>query len=445
MGDIKVSVVMPVYNAEKYLSDALDCVQNQTLKEIEIICVDDGSTDQSVEILNSYQEKDSRIRVLHQVEPSVGAAMARNLGLQAARGEYLSFLDADDLFELDMLECVYQKAKATNAEIVMFDGFVYDTQSEMDRYSLDYILLYGLLPGREVFDPADYADTLFQMSTGAPWNKLFKRSLIQDNKIFFQPVQVANDIVFVYLALACARQIAVLKKRLVHYRKDATGNLTSGYTKWPTAICEVFSRLKEELEDRGLLQTYETTYIKDFLAFSEYCLGEMNTLEGFRELYAELKEEYLERLGAFQISEIKLVPPHLIRMRNSIMQCDPEEYFFRMTRSAGWYSERCFALPYTWRKNGKKRVVLYGAGRCGKLIFGQLLEEASIEVVCWVDQGYERYGRLIKNPEEIRTLEYDCIFVAIESKTVFDSVKQYLISMGVERQKILWMNIRTRQ
>ena len=102
--EIKISIIMPVYNAEKYLCEALDSVRNQTLKEIEIICVDDGSTDRSVEILSEYQKKDSRIKVLHQTEPSAGAALARNLGLQEARGEYLSFLDADDLFEPDLLE-----------------------------------------------------------------------------------------------------------------------------------------------------------------------------------------------------------------------------------------------------------------------------------------------------------------------------------------------------
>ena len=444
MEEIKVSVIMPVYNAERYLSDALDCVQNQTLREIEIICVDDGSTDKSVEILNRYQEKDDRIRALHQTEPSAGAAMARNLGLQVARGEYLSFLDADDLFEPDMLECAYLKAKDTNAEIVLFDAFIYDTQAEADRYSMEYTLIHRLLPGREAFAPADYADTLFQMSVGAPWNKLFRRDLIENNNIFFQPVHVADDIVFVYLALACAGRIAVVNKRLVHYRKDASGNLTSGYTKWPKTVCEVFRRLREELEERGLFRIYEITFIKDFLAFSEYCLGEMNTPESFRELFTALKEEYLESLGSFRISDEKKVPDNLIQMRDSIMQCNPEEYLFRVTRNADWYSEKCFVLPYTREKESTKRVVLYGAGTCGKLIFGQLLDETGVEVICWVDRDFERYDCLIENPEKIRVLEYDCIFVAIDNELVFGSVKQYLINMGVDKQKIVWMNMGTK-
>lgn len=445
MEEIKISVIMPVYNAEEYLCEALDSVRNQTLKEIEIICVDDGSTDKSMEILREYQEKDSRIKVLHQTKPSAGAALARNLGLQEARGEYLSFLDADDLFEPDMLESAYQKAKAAEADIVLFDAFLYDTRAEMGRYLMNQFLLYRLLPNEEVFVPADYADNLFQMSTGAPWNKLFKREMLLDNKILFQSVQVADDAAFVYLALACAKKIAVKKKRLVHYRKDANGNMTSGYNKWPKAICQVFHHLKKELEGRGLFSIYEVTYIKDFLAFSAYCLGEMCTLDSFQELYFALKDKYLEELGAFQVSKEKSIPVNLIEMRDNIMQCEPEEYLFHMTRNISWYEEWCFGLPYALEKSGVKKVVLYGAGEYGRLIFGQLVGEQSVEVISWVDQNFESYGSYIETPEKIRMLEYDCIFVAIISRTVFQRVEQYLLQMGVEQQKIVWMNMEQKQ
>ena len=93
---IKVSVIMPVYNAEKYLKETMDCLIHQTLHDIEIICVDDGSTDQSLQILNDYKSKDERIIVLHQ--ENAGAGAARNAGLLYAKGEYLSVLDADDVY-----------------------------------------------------------------------------------------------------------------------------------------------------------------------------------------------------------------------------------------------------------------------------------------------------------------------------------------------------------
>ena len=125
MEEIKVSVVMAVYNAERYLRQALGSVCAQTLKEIEIICVDDGSTDGSMEILKEFAGQDDRIKILQHLEKTDGAAAARNMGLQAAKGEYLSFLDADDWFEPDMLEKAYEKASLQELDVLIFDAYVY--------------------------------------------------------------------------------------------------------------------------------------------------------------------------------------------------------------------------------------------------------------------------------------------------------------------------------
>lgn len=126
----KVSVILPVYNGEKYLKQCLDSICSQTLKEIEILCVDDGSTDHTAEILADYAKKDERIRVIHQA--NAGAGAARNNGLRQASGEYLSFLDADDFFEPDMLERAYAKAKEEDAQIVVFASDQY--REDLDDY-----------------------------------------------------------------------------------------------------------------------------------------------------------------------------------------------------------------------------------------------------------------------------------------------------------------------
>ena len=109
---VKVSVILPVYNASDYLHQCMDSIVGQTLKDIEIICVDDGSTDNSLDILKEYEQKDKRVKVIQQ--KNAGAGAARNNGLSIATGEYLSFLDSDDFFEPDMLEKAYEKAKEEN-------------------------------------------------------------------------------------------------------------------------------------------------------------------------------------------------------------------------------------------------------------------------------------------------------------------------------------------
>ena len=175
----KVSVIMPVYNAERYLKKALDDVLAQTYKNIEIICVDDGSDDSSLDILKDYKARDERISVYYQTKESDGAAFARNLGLEKSTGDYLLFLDADDMFEPTLIENSLCRAQETAADIVMFDAYIYDSGKNADIYT-SRIVHYRYLPSNDVFAPQDYPETLFQMYAGAPWNHLFKTDFIKN-------------------------------------------------------------------------------------------------------------------------------------------------------------------------------------------------------------------------------------------------------------------------
>ena len=130
--NIKVSVIIPVYNVQDYLRECLDSILNQTLKELELICVDDGSTDKSLEILREYEKKDNRVIVLTQHNKGAGAA--RNKGLEIARGEYLSFLDSDDFFATGMLEESYRKCKKENAEVCVYQVVRYNDVTGKIRY-----------------------------------------------------------------------------------------------------------------------------------------------------------------------------------------------------------------------------------------------------------------------------------------------------------------------
>lgn len=123
----KISIVIPVYNVEKYLKQCLDSAVNQTLLEIEIICVDDGSTDNSGSILDEYAQKDTRIKVIHKENAGYGKAM--NDGLAKATGEYFAVLESDDFIVKDAYEIFYREAKLHDADIVRSDYFDYSTNS----------------------------------------------------------------------------------------------------------------------------------------------------------------------------------------------------------------------------------------------------------------------------------------------------------------------------
>ena len=178
----KVSVIIPVYNVEKYLRECLNSVVNQTLKDIEIICVNDGSTDNSLAILQEYAKNDKRIVLINQENKNAGAA--RNTGLAHATGEYLSFLDSDDFFELNMLEEMYNSAKENSLDIVICDYDKYNTVEKIykaPKKTLTTDSWDGI-----IFNYKDVPDGIFTGFLIAAWNKMFSRKFIEKNNLKFQ-------------------------------------------------------------------------------------------------------------------------------------------------------------------------------------------------------------------------------------------------------------------
>lgn len=255
----KVSVIIPVYNTQLYLRKCLDSLVNQTLRDIEIICVDDGSTDGSPEILREYQAKDERITILKQEKSNAGAA--RNLGLSAAAGEYLSFLDSDDFFEPTMLEHMYACAKNRNADIVVCEMKLYYEDSG-EAVPVHWHIRKQLLPQKTVFAFSDIKSNAFQCIVPYVWDKLIKRDVVIKNRLQYQSLLIHNDTVFIDTAMLSAKTITVLEEYLVYNRKrSAKDSITD--TRYLHTDCAhaVLSGLKEYLVREGLYRRYERDYI----------------------------------------------------------------------------------------------------------------------------------------------------------------------------------------
>ena len=180
---VKVSVVIPIYNVEKYLHDCLDTIVNQTLKDIEIICVNDGSTDSSLEIIKEYANCDDRITVIDQ--PNGGHAVATNVGIQHATGKYLFLMDSDDILKLNALKDTYKIAEDKNVDFVLFKAINYDDEQdkyyEAENYSMNMV---AHRVKDNVFSYDDIKDLIFKI-TVTPWSKLYNRKFIMDNNITF--------------------------------------------------------------------------------------------------------------------------------------------------------------------------------------------------------------------------------------------------------------------
>lgn len=223
MEEIKVSVIMPVYNGEKYLRKCLDSVTAQTLREIEIICVDDGSTDKSRDILEEYAAEDPRVQIFHQENKFAGCA--RNLGMEHASGKYLIFWDSDDYFMPDALELMYERSESKQAQICICDGDKYDEKEDV-QYPTDEYLIRRRLPEADPFSREDIGKYLYNFASNVPWNKMFLHSFVLENELQFQELRQANDVYFVMRALFLAERITTVPKALVVYRISNSGSVT---------------------------------------------------------------------------------------------------------------------------------------------------------------------------------------------------------------------------
>lgn len=263
----KISVIIPVYNVEKYLRECLDSVINQTLKEIEIICIDDGSTDSSLEILKEYAAKDKRFTILQQENKGAGAA--RNVGLKTAKGEFLSFLDADDFFEPNMLDAALNKIQKTEADFVIYNSNQFDDKTKQ-FINPNWFIKYNSLPNKEIFNCSEISCNIFKSIIGWPWDKLYRSSFVKKYNLYYPEIRSSEDALFVFSALFLANKISVLEKekRFVHHRINNLSSLSNSRSKSWTCFYYVLNALKERLIKENKFNEFEHDFVNYALHFS---------------------------------------------------------------------------------------------------------------------------------------------------------------------------------
>ncbi len=319
----RVSVIIPVFNAETYLRECLDSLLSQSLRDFEVLCVDDGSTDGSMEILMEYSESDSRLAVIEQ--RNAGAGVARNTGMAAANGEYLSFLDADDFFEPTMLEDAYRQCVADAADVGLYRARYYDTATGQYT-SAEGLLRFDMLPDRMPFSRADMPDEILYFSSPAPWNKMFRRGFVVDAGLQFQDLKRANDFYFTRLALVRAERITVIDKVLINYRVGADSNLQATNHETPLEFYKSLVALRDELVRIGLYDDVERSFTNAALSNSLYNLNSLRTPEAFAALYAKLRDEYFLELGITGREEDFFKLRRQYNQYVQLMSGGPEEY-----------------------------------------------------------------------------------------------------------------------
>ena len=287
----KVSVIVPVYNTEKYLPQCLDSVINQSLQDIEIICVNDGSTDHSLEILQQYELSDKRVIVYSQ--PNSYAGIARNTGMKHANGEYLFFLDSDDYIAPDALEKMYCQAETDLADICVCGGknFFEDTGKEM---LFDGLLDMKLVPSMIPFSLETWPQYILNFTNVGVWNKLYRREFIIQKDLHFTNLKRGEDIGFVIPALCLADRISVVNDFLVVYRAFRTDGLTTTGDESVKEILNAWIDTANVLKEKNRFpkQSFDNRALKSILGV----LRNIGSWDVFCSAVEQLKTSVLSRL-----------------------------------------------------------------------------------------------------------------------------------------------------
>lgn len=209
-----ISLLVPIYNVERYLAECLDSAIGQTFGDIEVICINDGSTDSSRDIIEAYLGRDPRVRVIDKPNSGYGASM--NMGIEAARGEYVAILESDDFFEPDALQGLLDAARSCDADVAKADFWFYWSVPEARDE------LFGWTEGMAagLTDPAKSIDLFYRKPS--IWSAIYKRSFLDGNGIRFleTPGAAYQDAAFNFKVWACAQRVAILPRPVLHYRQD---------------------------------------------------------------------------------------------------------------------------------------------------------------------------------------------------------------------------------
>lgn len=250
----KVSIIVPIFNNEDYLRECLESIRNQSFKYFEVICVDDGSTDSSARIVDYFAKKDLRFHYLFQ--QNQGAGSARNLGIEKSRGEFLMFLDGDDIFEPEFVEKMYEKVYTYDADIAICKANkLRGTEIKKARY-----IDFNILQGRKSLKLSEIPEKAFQIFQLVPWNKIYRADFVKKEGIRFQNLKNSNDTFFVGSCLLLAKKISIVNKALVNYRIHET-SLVRKKDEYPLCFLEALAAIKQLMLKKEIFSTYEKSYI----------------------------------------------------------------------------------------------------------------------------------------------------------------------------------------
>ena len=298
---------------------------------------------------------DKRISLLQQNHGMAG--VARNYGMTKARGEYYLFLDGDDFFKPQMLEMSVKKIKEDDADICMFDAQLYYENTKETKRVATY-LKHDFLPEEIPFEGKSYK-YIFNLSTASPWNKLIKKSLVDEYNIQFMPLPRCNDVYFIFMTMAVARRITILEDVFVNYRQSDT-SLQANNDKSPYNWYAALVQLKSKLEELGIFKDVEQSFMNYALSLSIYNLFSLKDVNVFCEFYNKAKAEMFGNLGLpdYDPAEFYSVNKDKYEKFCAVLEYTPEEYMYneikKLKEEKFWWMKRAKTAENKLKKSEKK-------------------------------------------------------------------------------------------
>lgn len=365
MGD-KVSILVPIYNVEKYLVRCLESLCNQTFSNIEILCINDGSTDSSKTIVESFMRKDLRIKLINKENTGYGHSM--NIGLDHATGTYISIVESDDFIDLDMIEKMYKVAEEHSLDIVKGACFFYTNEriAEENRY----VNIFDELPVNDIFCPLN-REKLF-LKTQTIWSALYNRNFLFENTIRFNETPGASyqDISFAFQVYACAKRMMLLPEAFYHYRINNINSSVKAIDKVFCA-CDELEKIDSFIAQHGK-EEKKLRIIASRLGYRVMMETYINLAEAFQYALFLRMIQYLEKYKKSGLICGDIWDEEAVETVEKIL-VNPHKFFMSTAKSFKdnrLMSDMClnykvYASEVLKQILSSSYIVIYGAGKIG--------------------------------------------------------------------------------
>lgn len=412
---VKVSVIVPVYNSERYLKQCLDSILRQTLVDIEVICVNDGSTDSSLKIMRLYEADDDRVIVLDKKNTGYGDSL--NQGIYLAKGEYIAVVESDDFIDADMLEILYVTAREKNVQIVRSNYYEYRSDCGSVFRELVPGIAYDTL-----FKPCEEEKCF----TGEIylWTSIYKRNFIRENNILFNNTPGASfqDVSFSFKSLACADSVISLKNAFYHYRLDNPNSSVRSKEK-VYCICDEFDEIDKFCSDRLDIHDRMKNIIP-YMLFKRYMGTYWRIDRKFKDIFLIRLKHDLSRYSEEEINRI-------------IWSCEDWDFYQHIKEKCvdACLQKKLYEMvnPAIIEYLQCRDVYIYGAGQVGKKVWNWLTS-FEIYAKCFLvtsSEVSEDDGLPVKNFFDAKydISDEDCILVAVGDKLQGELVT-FLLEQG---------------